>query len=225
MPSAIRVIDDIGELAAAGFANGDFAVWDSTQGKFIPASDVARTGQTNTFTAAQTINGDLTVAANTLFVDSVSGNVGIGTTNPRAKLEVNGAILLPNNRWLMGRNSGDTWNGGLIKIGSDNKVHVTNSLDVIITEDVLGGVVVGALDPGTAKFAVMNGNVGIGTTNPTISGTGKLHMAGDTVRLDTARTIVTAGDAGNPGEICWDSNYLYVCVALNTWKRVALSSW
>ena len=27
------------------------------------------------------------------------------------------------------------------------------------------------------------------------------------------------------GDICWDSNYVYICVATNTWKRAALSSW
>jgi len=35
----------------------------------------------------------------------------------------------------------------------------------------------------------------------------------------------TAGSAGVAGEIAWDANYFYVCVATNTWKRVALSTW
>ena len=69
------------------------------------------------------------------------------------------------------------------------------------------------------------GNVGIGTTSPTISGTGKLHMAGDTFRLDTARTPASAGAAGNPGEICWDAGFVYVCVALNSWKKAAIAAW
>ena len=28
---------------------------------------------------------------------------------------------------------------------------------------------------------------------------------------------------GTVGQICWDSNYIYVCTATNTWKRVALT--
>lgn len=28
---------------------------------------------------------------------------------------------------------------------------------------------------------------------------------------------------GNPGEICWDANYIYVCTALNTWKSSSLN--
>jgi hypothetical protein len=30
---------------------------------------------------------------------------------------------------------------------------------------------------------------------------------------------------GTTGMITWDSNYIYMCVATNTWKRVALSTW
>lgn len=32
-------------------------------------------------------------------------------------------------------------------------------------------------------------------------------------------------DAGVAGSIRYDANYLYVCIATNTWKRCALSSW
>ena len=31
--------------------------------------------------------------------------------------------------------------------------------------------------------------------------------------------------SGTPGDEAYDSNYLYVCVSANTWKRVSLSSW
>jgi len=40
-----------------------------------------------------------------------------------------------------------------------------------------------------------------------------------------ARTIASATTAGTEGEICWDADYLYVCVGTNTWKRSALSTW
>lgn len=47
----------------------------------------------------------------------------------------------------------------------------------------------------------------------------------DTTRLRTAKTPSSASDTGNTGDICWDSNYVYVCVATNTWKRSSLSTW
>lgn len=34
-----------------------------------------------------------------------------------------------------------------------------------------------------------------------------------------------ASDTGTAGEIRWDSNYIYVCTATNTWKRVAIATW
>lgn len=30
---------------------------------------------------------------------------------------------------------------------------------------------------------------------------------------------------GTAGEVSWDNDYIYICVATNTWKRVALSSY
>lgn len=30
---------------------------------------------------------------------------------------------------------------------------------------------------------------------------------------------------GTAGQICWDSNYIYVCTATNTWKRAAIAAW
>ena len=34
-----------------------------------------------------------------------------------------------------------------------------------------------------------------------------------------------AGSTGTAGQIAADANYLYVCVAANTWKRVAIATW
>ena len=35
----------------------------------------------------------------------------------------------------------------------------------------------------------------------------------------------SSSDTGTAGQIKYDSNYIYVCTATNTWKRVALSTW
>ncbi len=65
------------------------------------------------------------------------------------------------------------------------------------------------------------GNVGIGTTDP-IS---KLDVNGDSIRIRTSNTPATAGALGSPGEIRWDANYIYICIGVDTWRRIAHSTW
>lgn len=40
--------------------------------------------------------------------------------------------------------------------------------------------------------------------------------------LDSPLKTKASGDTGTAGQICWDANYIYVCVAANTWKRASL---
>ena len=45
--------------------------------------------------------------------------------------------------------------------------------------------------------------------------------------LNTAMVPVPASatSTGAPGQIAYDSSNLYVCVAVDTWKRVAIATW
>lgn len=38
-------------------------------------------------------------------------------------------------------------------------------------------------------------------------------------------TPASAAATGTKGEVRWDTSFIYVCVATNTWKRVAISTW
>ena len=51
------------------------------------------------------------------------------------------------------------------------------------------------------------------------------EIEGDTLTIATAKTPASASDAGTAGQIAWDGGYIYVCVATDTWKRAALSTW
>ena len=58
------------------------------------------------------------------------------------------------------------------------------------------------------------------------AGDALLKTSSNKIRLsDTTRTPASASASGKAGELCWDAAYLYVCVAANTWKRAALSTW
>jgi hypothetical protein len=54
--------------------------------------------------------------------------------------------------------------------------------------------------------------------------TAQLDISNNTIRLRNSRTPASATASGNRGDICWDTNYIYVCVATNTWKRTAIST-
>jgi hypothetical protein len=71
------------------------------------------------------------------------------------------------------------------------------------------------------RLTVKNdGKVGIATTAPTAL----FDVNSDTIRLRTAKTPATSAATCNQGDISWDANFTYVCVAANSWKRSALSA-
>jgi hypothetical protein len=73
-------------------------------------------------------------------------------------------------------------------------------------------------------FIAPNGSVGV-TTYPAISDGAGIDLNGKILRIRTDKTPASSSAPGYNGEICWDANYLYICTATDTWKRIALSSW
>jgi hypothetical protein len=67
-----------------------------------------------------------------------------------------------------------------------------------------------------------NGLVALGVSVADLSGTGKVHMGGDSFRLNESRSPASNA-TGKAGEHCWDANYIYICTATDTWKRAALT--
>jgi hypothetical protein len=89
----------------------------------------------------------------------------------------------------------------------------------------------GWIDDGTSlRLQTSTDKVGIGVPDPTetltLSGT---LSASDTIYTDKLRVsspTIPASDsaAGVPGDIAWDSNYVYICIGANSWKRTQLTS-
>jgi hypothetical protein len=75
--------------------------------------------------------------------------------------------------------------------------------------------------------------VGIFTTTPTatldVNGNakvrGNLTLTGTSIIINTSVVPASASAEGLPGQIVWGPSYVYVCIALNTWKRAAITTW
>ena len=62
--------------------------------------------------------------------------------------------------------------------------------------------------------------VGVGTDSPTQ----RLDVNSSGIRIRHSQTPASGSAAGNQGDIVWDTNYVYICVETNTWKRSTLST-
>jgi len=69
-----------------------------------------------------------------------------------------------------------------------------------------------------------------GAASLTLASTGAATFAGavtiaGTVIHTLSATPASATAAGTVGTMSWDANYIYICTATNTWKRVAIATW
>lgn len=144
-----------------------------------------------------------------LIVDE-AGNVGIGTTTPDALFQIEGGSS--SNQLRISDISTEHY-----KIGRG----VSGFLDFQGTQVGFTGYDFKSDDNSSLLTIIDNGNVGIGTSTPTAL----LDVQSDIIRLRTPKTPASASATGNAGDICWDANYIYICIAANTWERTAISTW
>ncbi len=174
----------------------------------------------------------------------VSGSmVGIGTASPTEILTLNAtepSILFQEagtDMATIGINSSDnilienkTMNKHIVfKVNDQGAVKEGFRLDGAVPE-----VVVNQTSDSLVDFRVESDNqthmlfvdgsadkIGIKTNQPELA----LDINDNAIRIRNSSTPSSASDFGVPGEIRWDANYIYVCVSIDTWKRMALSSW
>lgn len=72
-----------------------------------------------------------------------------------------------------------------------------------------------------------SGNIGYVTAyNRGTTSAQPLHIiSSETVLGGVTKVPASPTTAGTQGQIAWDTNYIYVCTAANTWRRAALSTW
>lgn len=54
---------------------------------------------------------------------------------------------------------------------------------------------------------------------------GGFATTADSLRIVNSKTPSSATDTGDVGQICWDADYLYICIAPNSWRRFDNATW
>jgi hypothetical protein len=130
-------LDDVAGLTPTdgNFIVGNGTNWVSESGNTARTSLGLGTGDSPQFTSL-TLTSDLTVDTDTLIVSSTSGRVGVGTTDPQRKLDVNGDIGIASGSDLyigtIGLNDNTSVSSGASLIGlyDDSMTYVTANTTV-----------------------------------------------------------------------------------------------
>ncbi len=189
------------------------------------SSNLNVTGNT-LMTGYLTVDDQLFIRTGSLYFDTYAQNNGVRFRR------ANGTVATPT-QVLSGEILGYFNAQGYWQNGASGGFHAVAAAAIqfyaaeTFTDTACGGTLrllttpIGSTAPATRLFIGDSGLIGVGTTVPT----NILDIATGNPRIRTARTPASATAAGNQGEICWDANYIYICTATNTWKRVAIATW
>lgn len=220
----------IGNDAATGITTGDWniAIGDSAlQTSTTGVANVAigvnamlslTTGYWNTALGAEALYSATTA----------NGNVAIGGNSAWSTTGVNNCVVGTDAFYYNTTGIQNTCLGtqaGNAISAADNNVCVGRRAAYIGGPIGSGNTILGANTPSLASGLVDNVILVSGSTiRAQYDGT-RWTFLGPYINVPTAKTPASATAAGATGDICWDSSYVYVCVAANTWKRTALTTW
>jgi hypothetical protein len=210
------------------FAGASTLTYDGTNvtlsGRFISSLNGAASAPPGTFTGTWFTGGSATTTKPQVLIEptgatstawSTAGtalgvNAASGFTGRLLDLQLNGTsnfnIASTGALTAVGGSSGINssgfiggWNGGAIGFSNSAAWSPSATLDIALVRLAAG------------VFKVTNGSTGDGTIS------GQLRAVGT--------APATAGATGTAGDIRYDTGFIYVCTATNTWKRAALTTW
>jgi hypothetical protein len=135
-----------------------------------------------------------------------------------------GDLNLGNNKSLVWRNFADTDDKIILSLGTDDGV-VLRAAGANIYFSKEDGTEIAHIDD-TLEVLSMNSNQIQELADPTgpQHAMTKNYADGNYIHWHTG-AITSATDPGVAGEFSYDGSFIYVCVATNTWKRVAIATW
>jgi hypothetical protein len=121
--------------------------------------------------------------------------------------------------------------------GSYLDIYLTAGPDLHLVASAAASLILGYDNGPNVKIGGADGNVTIQSWDVSNNTQGGVWTFGADGNLTTLGNVSLGGllsapqqtklsnDPGTPGEICWDGNYIYVCVATDTWKQSPLNSY
>ncbi|MFO0746774.1 MAG: hypothetical protein U1F43_14045 [Myxococcota bacterium] len=185
------------------------AIWQSFTPSLTGVLSAMNVGISGSVTAVTvSIRSGEGMAGTVLFSQAmtVTGNVDIPITGVDVVAGQKYTVVLEKAaayNWLF--NLGSTYAGGTL--GTTNGP--VTGFDIAFKAIV-------AVQPGVAVTS--GGNIGLGTSTPTA----QIDVSGGAIRIRTSRSPASNATCAK-GEIAWDQNFVYVCIATNTWRRSGLA--
>ena len=173
--------------------------------------NVNNAGSLGTWFESATLTGTQTLTNKTLTAPTVTGGTFTGVSTFTGNIVASGGNIFGtgDTLWLYGGVSGDPgFNIGIV--GPD---HASFANDLLCYTGLTGSDLELHYDFSQSLWDFQANDL---TTTGTVT-VGTLIVG--------TSTPASASATGTAGTIVWDADYIYTCVATDTWKRAALSTW
>jgi len=212
------------ELTTNGGTAGDVFKVDSA-GDITASGDIRITEMNKGFFAPYSYGFNVTSSTGATNTLRMYGGSGYAIINGLAG---NGLKLFSANGVIIGNDttfSGDITQTTTLSAATGNEA--AHTLNYTVNKATSGddtGLLISMTDtasPGTSL--PLDIQVG-GTSVLKVDSAGDITTSGDLI-ISSPTVPASASATGTAGTISWDSSYIYICTATNTWKRVAIATW
>jgi hypothetical protein len=93
----------------------------------------------------------------------------------------------------------------------------TSSMRIVVWDTLTKQMKKYPMPPSLATWAGSTSITTVGTLN-------SLSVDNNLIKIIQSKRPSSANDNGEIGSVCWDADYIYVCVASNSWKRVLITN-